>query len=97
MTLSLHALSAHTRTLDVTKPHFPTAGHTTAARDHTLLSSNDLGYCYYPHMIFFHLIQNLKPMIIIHQVQACTGKLFPFCETITSHEKITALYTKQQT
>lgn len=29
------ALSAHIRTLDVTKPHQPTAGQTINAQDHT--------------------------------------------------------------
>lgn len=51
-TLSLHALSAHIGTLDVTKPHFPITSHATAAQDHTLLSSHDLGCCDCPHMIF---------------------------------------------
>lgn len=60
-----HALSAHTHMLDVTKPHFPTAGHTTAAQDHTLLSSYDLGCGNYPH-IMFHLIRSLKPMTVIY-------------------------------
>lgn len=40
-TQSLHALLAHTHTLDVAKPQFPTGGHTWAAQDHTSLSSRD--------------------------------------------------------